>query len=465
MTPKILHGRSFKGAAAYLLHDVKDRAARTRVAWTMTRNLATENPETAWRVMAAIAMDSARLKKEAGIRNTGRKQTNVVKHLVLSWHPDEKETLTREDMEAAIDGALAAIGAQDRQALVIAHNDTKHPHVHILINRVLDNGTLLPDAFEWNTLQEWALTYQRERKQDYCPQRELNAEARARAETTKYRKAPRRVIELNAAIAASANDNPGRRQSLVETHIDLARSLAARTHSLKDRHRNEWSALEGAEADKRWAIRRGARKAQAESKKRVVEAFRPKWKALKDFETSEKETFAASEKSALGKLSNVFRNLDIGHSAIDGPRRSVLTQLWNGLRSSAEREAMFEQQQSKRRRDLELSTKKSIRAALAPIVAKALEASSHAAQAYGRARHDLALVQNGERARMRAEWNTLINKREQDFTELAASLERTNAFNQTASGNGFLSRMERRARDLSQNPPGPSNDNERERDD
>lgn len=465
MTPKILHGRSFKGAAAYLLHDVKNRTARTRVAWTMTRNLATQNPDTAWRVMAAIAMDSARLKKEAGIRNTGRKQTNVVKHLVLSWHPDEKDALSREDMEAAIDGALAAIGAQDRQALIIAHNDTKHPHVHILINRVLENGTLLPDAYEWNNLQEWALHYQRARKQDYCPQRELNAEARVRAENTKYRKAPRRVIELNEVIAASANDNPGRRQSLVETHVQLARTLAARTHSLKDRHRTEWSALEIAEAGKRGAIRRAARKAQAETKKLVVEAFRPRWKALKDLETAEKEKFAASEKSALGKLSNVFRNLDIGRSALDGPRRSVLTQLWNGLRSSAEREAMFEQQQTKRRRDLELSTKKSIRATLAPIVAKAREALSQAAQAYDNARSDLALVQNGERARTRAEWNSLINRREQDFAEIAASLQRTKAFNQTSSPTGFLERMEGRARDLSQNPPGPSNDNERERDD
>jgi hypothetical protein len=465
MTPKILHGRSFKGAAAYLLHDVKDRTAKARVAWTMTRNLATQNPDTAWRVMAAIAMDSARLKKEAGIRNTGRKQTNVVKHLVLSWHPDEKSTLTREDMEAAIDGALAAISAQDRQALVIAHNDTKHPHVHILINRVLENGTLLPDAYEWKNLQEWALTYQRDRKQSYCPQRELNAEARARAESTKYRKAPRRVIELDAVIAASANDNPGRRQSLVQTHIQLARTLAARTHSLKDRHRSEWSALENAEVGKRGAIRRDARKAQAETKKNVVEAFKPKWKALKILETSEKETFTASEKSALGKLSNVFRNLDIGRSAIDGPRRPVLTQLWNGLRSSAEREAMFEQQQRKRRHALELSTKKSIRAALAPIVAKAREALSQAAQAYDKARNDLALIQNGERAHTRAEWNSLINKREQDFTALSASLTRTKDFNQTASPNGFLERMEDRARDLSQNSPGPSNDNERERDD
>ena len=463
MTPKILHGRSFKGAAAYLLHDVKDRAAASRVAWTMTRNLATQNPDTAWRAMAAIAMDSTRLKKKAGIKTTGRKQTNVVKHLVLSWHPDEKDTLTREDMEAAIDGALAAIGAQDRQALVIAHNDTKHPHVHILINRVLENGTLLPDSYEWNNLQEWALQYQRDRKQSYCPQRELNAEARARNEHTKYRKTPRRVVELSALAAASANDNPSRRELLVKEHVDLARQLAAKTHALRDRHRHAWNDLQKSEQAKRSSIRSQARKAQADTRRRIAEAFKPQWAALKAAETADRSKFVESEKSTLGKLSNVFRNLQIGRSAINGPKRSVLTQLWNGVLSSAEREAMFEQQIAKRRAALELATKKSIRAALAPIVARAKEALSNAAQTYDKARTDLAFVQNGERAQQRAAWNSLINKREADYAELSASVERAAAFNQTAAPKSLLDRMQERARDLSKDPPGPSNDNDHER--
>lgn len=465
MTPKILHGRSFKGAAAYLLHDVKNRAASSRVAWTMTRNLATQNPETAWRVMAALAMDSTRLKKEAGIKATGRKQTNVVKHLVLSWHPDERETLTRQDMEAAIDGALAAIGAQDRQALVIAHNDTKHPHVHILINRVLDNGTLLPDAYEWNNLQAWALAYEHARKQAYCPQRELNAEARARGEASKHRKTPRPLIELNRLSALVANDNPSRREALTAKHLDLARALAAGTHALKARHRMQWSALETREHANRGTIRRQARKAQAETKKQIIESFKPQWAALKRLEADERHQFAASEQTILGKVTNVFRNLDIGHSAIDGPKRSVLTQLWDGLRSSAEREAMFAQQQEKRRHALELATKTSIRSAMAPIVAKMREALTSAVQNYDKSRTDLAFIQNGERARQRAAWNDLINQRERDFAALAESLERTASFNEAAEPKTFIERMQERARELGRNQPGPTNDNERERDD
>lgn len=465
MTPKVLHGRSFKGAAAYLLHDVKNKAAASRVAWTMTRNLATRNPDTAWRVMAAIAMDSSRLKKDAGIKNTGRKQANVVKHLVLSWHPDEKQTLTRVDMEAAIDGALAAIGAEGRQALVIAHNDTNHPHVHILINRVLENGTLLPDPYEWNNLQKWALEYQRARKQTYCPQRELNAEARARGEPSKHRKTPRPLIELNAWIAASSNDNPGRREALTQTHMKLARDLAARTHGVKQRHRQQWSDLQAAEAEKRAGIRSAARKAQAATRRHIIETFKPRWKALKDRETAERARFSASEQSTFGRLSNVFRTIDIGRSAIDGEKRSILTQIWSGLRSSAEREAMFVKQQQVRRQELELATKRHIRAALAPVVAKARETLAIAANTYDKARTDLAFVQNGERAQTHAAWNALLNRREHDFKTLAASLERTSAFNESATSKTFIERMQERASDLDRPTPGPSNDNERERED
>jgi hypothetical protein len=337
--------------------------------------------------------------------------------------------------------------------------------VHILINRVLENGTLLPDSYEWNNLQEWALQYQRDRKQNYCPQRELNAEARARNEHTKYRKTPRRVVELSALAAWSANDNPSRRELLVKEHVDLARQLAAKTHALRDRHRQAWNDLQKNEQAKRSSIRSQARKAQAETRRRIAEAFKPQWAALKAAETAERSKFVESEKSTLGKLSNVFRNLDIGRSAIDGPKRSVLTQLWNGVRSSAEREAMFEAQLAKRRQDLELATKKSIRAALAPIVARAKEALTNAAQCYDKARTDLAFVQNGERAQQRAAWNGLINKREADFAELAASAQRTAAFNEKSSPKTLLQRMDERAEDLRNNPPGPSNDNERERDD
>ena len=67
MLPKIhKNGTSFKGIAQYVLHD-KNAETSQRVAWTETINLATRNPDTAWKVMSAVSLDQARLKREAGV--------------------------------------------------------------------------------------------------------------------------------------------------------------------------------------------------------------------------------------------------------------------------------------------------------------------------------------------------------------------------------------------------------------
>ena len=55
MVPKLhAKGTSFKGAVAYLLHD-KEASTSERIAWTEVRNLAMDDPEAAWRIMAATA--------------------------------------------------------------------------------------------------------------------------------------------------------------------------------------------------------------------------------------------------------------------------------------------------------------------------------------------------------------------------------------------------------------------------
>ena len=81
-------GPSFKGAANYYLHD-KGSDTSDRVAWTHTDNLPTDNPETAWKVMAFTADNAADLKRAAGIKSTGRKPQFPVLTMCLSWHEDE----------------------------------------------------------------------------------------------------------------------------------------------------------------------------------------------------------------------------------------------------------------------------------------------------------------------------------------------------------------------------------------
>lgn len=466
MTPKILKGRSFKGAAAYLLHDVADHETSNRVVWTMTRNLATQKPDTAWRVMAATALDAPRLKKEARIKNTGRKQQFTVKHLVLSWHPEEKDTLTREDMEAAIEGALAAIKATERQALIIAHNDTAHPHVHILINRTLENGTLLDDSKEYENLQDWALTYQRQRNQTYCPERELNAAAKKRREPTNYEKIPRQIVDADKVLRRAANDNPDRRTALKAKHLEQARAQAARGHALKKRHSEAWKALEEQHVARRRAIGENARKGQAAAKRMIIETFRPEWRTLKLEQAEEARAFAEREKSTFGRMSNLFRNIDIGRSALEGDRPSILSQLWRGVQSSDARKAMLDKAHARAGQALETRQRKAIRAAMLPVLTQKQLQTRAASLEYNHARADLIFVQMGERAKLRVEWQQLVNQRATDYAELRASLERTEAFNQKAAPKSLFDQIRDQLKSQPDQTPAreQNNDRDQERD-
>jgi hypothetical protein len=351
--------------------------------------------------------------------------------------------------------------------LIISHNDTKHPHVHILINRTLDNGTLLDDSNEWNNLSAWALEYQRQRGQHYSPQRELNAEARARGEKTKYRRVPRHIIDAEKFIRQSANDNPDRRIELRHKHHALAKEQANRSHRLKKRHKAQWDELQHDFLQNRHAIREQARKGQAAARVQIIETFRPQWRALKEAEIAERRQFEAREKSTFGRLSNLFRNVDIAHAAADGPRPSILSQLWRGIGDATERQAMFDKQLARRRQELDTRQRKAIRAAMLPVVAAYKMESETAVIEYRRARADLTFIQRGELAKNKAEWHQLIERRKADFEKLALSLERTQEFNKAADPQSFLDKLRNRAPDFraDRDPPGPSNDNDRTRDD
>ena len=39
-------------------------------------------------------------------------------------------------MSRAVDGSLEALGLDGHEALIVAHDDTRHPHVHMIANRV-----------------------------------------------------------------------------------------------------------------------------------------------------------------------------------------------------------------------------------------------------------------------------------------------------------------------------------------
>ena len=84
-------GRSFKGVAAYCLHDAREEGeprpeSADRVEWAETRRL-TSRIDRAAAQMAATAGAAPELKRMAGIKATGRKLAKPVLHYSLSWPP------------------------------------------------------------------------------------------------------------------------------------------------------------------------------------------------------------------------------------------------------------------------------------------------------------------------------------------------------------------------------------------
>jgi len=113
-------GRSFKALSRYLVEG-RDREAEGRVAWSSARNLPTDDPELAAKIMRATAAQNVRT-------------SQPVYHLVLSFDP--RDQVSREQMERVADRVLDELRLREHQVLIVAHADREHAHMHLLINRV-----------------------------------------------------------------------------------------------------------------------------------------------------------------------------------------------------------------------------------------------------------------------------------------------------------------------------------------
>ena len=215
-------GHSFKGLHAYCAHDAGSSTTTERVEWMTTRNLASDDPDQAWRIMAATAMAQNALKASAGIASTGRKSSAHVMHIVLSFH--EEEGRSPEDMQAAADELLSELGAtgvrgknkpirvqraSEHQAIYYAHTDTDSRHLHIMLNRVHgEHGVLLPSSNDQLKASRWAQAYsERHGTEHATPDRQINNAARDRGEFTRAEKEPaRHIFEQDMPIGEQGDE-------------------------------------------------------------------------------------------------------------------------------------------------------------------------------------------------------------------------------------------------------------------
>ncbi|MBL4642853.1 MAG: relaxase/mobilization nuclease domain-containing protein [Flavobacteriaceae bacterium] len=430
MVPKVTkRGTSFNGALAYYLHDKKqegetERTTTDRVEWTATRGFYKDdlNPETAGRVMAATAMDQGRLKREAGVRNTGQKSKGAVYAYSIAWHPDEAGKIDKAEMIKAADESLQAIGAQDRQAIIVAHNDEPHPHVHVIVNLVSqEDGRNLSVHADRNKLSAWGLAYRKERGEEhiYCPARAQKADAikrKADGEKVDFvagEKSRPRSSEKDFNQAAAANQNEANRVKDKEQVKDAGLSLQGK--SMHHRQDREWVDLEDRYKFKTGEINSHASDAITRAKDQINEQFRPQQTKLHSNHYAEKQAFEKREGRLSGKVENAL--LAIAHRREIDPNgsRGFMGHAFNFLTSKKARTDALQKLHKVEQRHLSQAKREEIGAAKNAIEADQSTLLSQAGKTYNTERTALIQRQTAEEKELKAKWSQRNNERRRSF--------------------------------------------------
>ena len=340
-------GHSFKGAFAYYFHDKAapgepHRQTAERIAWTEARNLASDDPAFALSVMMATARSADELKRAAGVKATGRKvTTGPVYALSLAWEPDAATGLDRAEMIRAADDVLSLLDAKHLQAVIVAHNDTAHPHVHIIINRI-DPATGKAAGFnnDLHKLDEWADRYERGRGKIVSPNRAKKYDDRRARE--KAQEGERRAPAEQPAKTQTAPQAPEK---------SAAALLAQRQAEQRDRHRQEWAAYAEQTKAERAAVYAERIDFKAIAARHRDEQ-RPAWSALGKRQAAERRAFHANEK----RLAGIIRNaIDVVRSQKIrglGDDRGFLTMCFNFTINTKARHAAFAERQAAEKGDL-----------------------------------------------------------------------------------------------------------------
>lgn len=131
MIAKIIKGTSFSGVLAYILGK---QEGKVRVLYA--EGVRSDVPP------HEIAKDFA---LQASMRPIVKKP---VCHTILSFSAEDAERLDDKTMNKLALQYLQKMGYGDTQYLIVRHLDREHPHLHICINRIGNNGKSISDSNE-----------------------------------------------------------------------------------------------------------------------------------------------------------------------------------------------------------------------------------------------------------------------------------------------------------------------------
>ncbi len=130
MIAKIIKGTNFSGVVSYML---SKREGQVKVLQANGVRSSLPND---------IAHD---FNLQASIRPSVQK---TVCHTILSFSTHDSERLTDATMVKIANKYLHEMGYGDTQSLIVRHCDHQHPHLHICINRIGNDGKTISDRNE-----------------------------------------------------------------------------------------------------------------------------------------------------------------------------------------------------------------------------------------------------------------------------------------------------------------------------
>lgn len=249
--------------------------------WVDKRNLSSD-PEHAWFEMYAVARDQAELKRQAGRDARGRKNTNPVLHYTLSWATSDGPT--PEHMRETALSSLKALKLDGHQALLAAHGDKDHLHVHIVVNTINpDNGITAELRYTKEHLSRWAESYEREHG-IHCEERIKNNEER--------RKHKERKLHVNSALMKG--EPPNSRQKIPYVPVkhraptrkqwferkELADRMKRLRAEMEVGHKTVRNATWDRQRSERDALDTDMKAAVRHAKDHLSQQFKPHWREL-----------------------------------------------------------------------------------------------------------------------------------------------------------------------------------------
>ena len=196
--------------------------------------------------MAATAMAQIELKAEGGIKASGRSLEKPVYVYSLSWHPDEQPD--KIDMIEAARESFKAHGVEDRQALIVCHNDSAHAHIRVIVNRVsMEDGRAANMRGDRLKLSRWAEGWEKRHGKVWCEERVRNNEHREQGELVRAAaQIPRPVSEAVRDATEGFNGNREAREAAAELRADQrqkAAELASLGRAMHQHYRHELANL------------------------------------------------------------------------------------------------------------------------------------------------------------------------------------------------------------------------------